>query len=213
MLARAARLARLLGFFLALASYWAPWVASQAAGLTIAEVDFPEFPKFMPQVRTGDLTVWRQSFYIPLLVLGVALVAWAARPGAAHARPGQRWAAIDWRRWLLRGVALLLPVTPSIFNVFESGEFQTQLTLAALLVVLIAFTPLLRRLPTILRSVALSAAYAFGALAPALQFFVMKPALDDIYHRPVSIGWGVWADVFGFALLAAAEWINFKESS
>ena len=69
--ARIIALLRAVGVVLALASYWAPWVAHPAAGLAVAEVDFAEFPKFMPQVRNGELVVWREAFYMPLFALAV----------------------------------------------------------------------------------------------------------------------------------------------
>src|SRR5438046_4967324 len=123
-----------LGYALALVSYWAPWVAHKDAGLAIAEVDLVEFPKFMPQFRAGDLVVWREAFYVPLLVLSIALVILAVT-----VRP-------VWLRWLLRLVALVLPLTPSIFNVLESHELQTQLNMLAIVVLVLLLTRIWRRL-------------------------------------------------------------------
>ncbi len=85
---------------LALVSYWLAWVAHPAAGLSIAEVDLAEFPKFMPQVRRGDLVVWREAFYMPLLVLGLALAIWMA---TARRVPGEPWS-----RWVVRASGVCL---------------------------------------------------------------------------------------------------------
>jgi len=192
---RKSQIANLLGLFLALVSYWSPWVAHRDAGLAIAEVDLVEFPKFMPQYRADELFVWRESFYVPLLVLSIALVVWAAQ------KTNLRWLT----RWLLRAVALFIPVTPSVFNVLESHEFQTQLNIVVVVVVLIALSPLLRRVPTRVTHAALMVAFTLAAMIPTAQFVLLMPALAQIYHEPISIGWGVWANLIGFALLAVAQ--------
>ncbi len=179
---------------LALASYWLAWVAHPAAGLAIAEVDFAEFPKFMPQVRNGDLVVWREAFYMPLAVLGLALAVWM---GMARRVPGEPWS-----RWVVRVLAVMLPVTPSIFNVLESGELQTQIQLAAGIVLVIVLTPAWRRLPAPLVFGVLAACFIFGGAAPAVQFLQMKPAIDAIYRQAPAIGPGFWLDLAAFGALA-----------
>jgi hypothetical protein len=195
-----------VALLLAFASYWAPWVAHAAAGLTIAEVDFVEFPKFMPQVRAAELSIWREAFYMPLLVLAVALVVMVSRPGSARPAPaGRPFWQMDLRRWLVRMCALALPLSPSVFNVFEPGEFQTQLKLEAIVLASIVLAPLLRRLPARLVQGTLILWFLFGALAPSLQFFQLKPALEAIYNQPISVGWGLWAALLGFGLLAMCE--------
>ena len=203
---RLVRVVQAAAFLLAVASYWAPWVAHAAAGLTIAEVDFVEFPKFMPQVRAGELSVWREAFYMPLLVLAVDLVVMASRMGSAQPSRARRpfW-RVDWRRWLVRVCALALPLTPSVFNVFEPGEFQTQLKLEAIVLAFMVLTPLLRRLPSRLVQGTLILWFLLGALAPSLQFLQLKPSLEAIYNQPVAVGWGLWAGLLGFGTLAACE--------
>jgi len=178
---------------LAIASYWLAWVAHPAAGLAIAEVDFAEFPKFMPQARSGDLSVWREAFYMPLLALGLGLALWMA---TARRAP---W----WLRWGMRAFAVALPLTPSVFNVLEAGELQTQLRLAALVALVVAAAPLWRRVPARIVSAALALLFAFGALAPAIQFLQLKPAIDEIYRHAPEIGPGFWLPWPAFGALAA----------
>jgi hypothetical protein len=211
-------LARALGFVLVLAGYWSPWVAHPAVGLAISEIDFNEFPKFMPQVRSGELDVWRESFYLSLLGPAVGLVVWAARGrgtgvealSAAVRTNWRRTAAhavrsFNWRRWLMRAVALGIPITPSIFNVFEQGEFLTQLRLVVAVAVVIVLTPLIRRMPAGLIGVLLAIWFVYSCLMPVREFLKLLPALEAIYHEPIVIGWGFWAGLAGFAVLALAE--------
>lgn len=202
---RLARVARVVGFVLALASYWAPWVAHKDAGLAIAEVDLAEFPKFMPQVRAHELFVWRESFYMALFALSIGLVVWAAIGPSPRSQEGRAKLRVRALRWLMWSLALLLPLTPSIFNVFESGEFRTQLMLVVIIALLMLLTPLLRRAPRWIIHAVLIVVFLFGALIPTIQLLYLKPALDDIYHQPVAIGWGVWAGLLGFGLLAVSQ--------
>jgi len=215
---RALLLSRTLGLIMVLAAYWAPWVAHPSAGLAIAEIDFNEFPKFMPQVRSGELEVWREAFYLTLLAPAVGLVVWAAgsQSRGPHERPSLSRASVraamaravrssNAGRWLLRILALGLPLTPSIFNVFESEEFRTQLRLVAVVAAAILLTPLVRRLPKWLVGMLLAAWFVVGALLPAREFLQLLPALEAIYRRPISIGWGFWAALAGFGVLMVAE--------
>lgn len=183
-----------LALGLALASYWLAWISHPAAGLAIAEVDLAEFPKFMPQVRSGDLTVWREAFYMPLFVLGLALAVWA---GIAPDGPGAPWS-----RWLVRAVAMCLPLTPSVFNVLEGGELQTQVRLAAGIAAAIVLTPFWRRLAPQLVFGLLAVCFIFGGAAPAVQFLQMKPAIDEIYRQAPALGPGFWLDLSAFGMLA-----------
>ena len=215
-------LLRGLGLLLVLAAYWAPWVAHPSAGLAIAEIDFNEFPKFMPQVRSGELDVWREAFYLTLLGPAAALVVWAAGRGPSHsaihlARPslGSMRAAMtrslrefNLARWLVRLFALGLTVTPSIFNVFESGEFATQLRLCAVVAALIVLSPLIRRVPPGLTALLLAGWFVAVALLPAREFLILLPALADIYQHAITSGWGFHAALSGFALLAALELVQ-----
>ena len=199
---RLARVMRVVGFVLALASYWAPWVAHPAAGLSLAEQDLTEFPKFMPQVRQHELFVFRESFYLPLIVLAVALIVWAAYQSPSPAKQGRAGVM----RALATALALIvLPAYPFFLSGFQSEEFQTQQLMSVGTLVLLLLTPLIRRVPMRATTIFLFVWLWLGALLPTAQFFWMKPALDEIYHQPVLIGWGVSAGAIGFALLALSQ--------
>jgi hypothetical protein len=182
-----------LALGLALASYWLAWVSHPAAGLTIAAVDFAEFPKFMPQVRSGSLAVWREAFYMPLFALGLALAVWT---GVARDIPGEPWS-----RWVIRAAAVFLPLTPSVFNVLESGELQTQVRLAAAIAAAVVLAPVWRRLPLPVVFGLLAGCFIFGGAAPAVQFLQMKPAIDEIYRQAPALGPGFWIDLAAFGVL------------
>jgi hypothetical protein len=194
---------RFVGFVLALVSYWAPWVWHPVVGLQLTAEDLAEFPKFMPQVRANEIFAQREVFYCPLLVLATGLVVWVAHPPSPSQgeRPGVRVA-----RWLMRLFACALPFVSTVFHFYEPSEFAIQRNFAVIVVALIILTPLLRRLPHKLLNGLLGVWFMLGAILPTAQYFWMKPALDEIYHRPIVMGWGVWANVIGFGLLAFSTW-------
>jgi len=45
-----------------------------------------------------------------------------------------------------------------------------------------------------------------GAAIPLWQFFVVRPAIERVYNKPVTLGWGVWLMPLGFALVVIAAW-------
>jgi hypothetical protein len=201
-MARFVSLLRLIGFTLALASYWAPWGAHPVVGLSLAEQDLAEFPKFMPQVRANEIFVQREVFYFPLFVLAVGLVLWAAQKTSEGSQTSEVYVVV---RWLMRLCALALPFVSSVFHFYEPSEFEIQRNFALVVAALIVFTPWLRRLPIQLMSGLMFIWFILGALLPTAQYIWMKPAIETIYNRPVQIGWGLWAGLFGFILLALLE--------
>ena len=45
-----------------------------------------------------------------------------------------------------------------------------------------------------------------GAAIPLWQFLAVRPAIERAYHKPVTLGWGVWLMPLGFVLAAVAAW-------
>ena len=58
---------------ISLIGYFGPWVHHHVAGLAITGLDLGEFVKFLPGVRTNQLILWRQGFYLPLCALSLIL--------------------------------------------------------------------------------------------------------------------------------------------
>ena len=94
-----------LGAFLALAGFFGPWVNHAAAGLVITGLDLPEYVKFLPAMLAGQLTLWREGFYLPLVAVSMALSL-----HAFDARLRYGWFA----RSLLLGTALVAACTAAI---------------------------------------------------------------------------------------------------
>ena len=145
---QSARAALVLGWALAAAGYFGPWVAHPTAALTLTGVDMGEFVKFLPQVQSGSLgNVLRQGFYLPPLavVVGIALLSGA-----------RQIAFPTWARVAL--LAAALPVSVQVLppawspTTLLTAEFRAQaIALAATWLVLAGFW-LWGRLPVWLAS-------------------------------------------------------------
>jgi len=194
------RLVLPIGWVLASVGYFGPWIAHETAALTVSGVDLGEFVKFLPAILDGTLRVIRQMFYLPPLAvaLGVAMLAGS------------------WRLrypWLLRLLMLILAVQTSLQllppawspSSLTTSEFRLQAIALGICWLLLAGFWLLRRLPSWLTgSVSTLLALAAGGL-PAWQFLVAKPAIDEVYRTPPSIGWGFFLCLTGLAAMAGAS--------
>ena len=45
---------------------------NRVAGLVITGLDLGEYVKFLPAVRNGVISIWRQGFYIPLVAVSLS---------------------------------------------------------------------------------------------------------------------------------------------
>ena len=86
-----------LGGLLTLAGYFGPWVNHRVAGLVIMGLDLGEYVKFLPAVRSEQITLWREGFYLPLIVVSLSFSLHVFR---------QQFHYPWWMRALLIGVAI-----------------------------------------------------------------------------------------------------------
>ena len=139
-----------------LVGYFGPWVDHPVAGLVIMGLDLGEYVKFLTPVRSGQIALWREGFYLPLVVVSLAASLFAFRRELRYP-------------WLVRGLLLATAVVAAL-NLLPPAwtpqrmltpEFQQQAVALALCLAAMAFSPLLALLPRRLVAVAVAA----GALA------------------------------------------------
>jgi len=179
------------------AGYWGPWIAHRAVALILIGQDMGEFVKFLPEVRSGTVQMFRQVFYLPPFCACCILALLAASPTLRY-------------QWLVRGLFLLailplsLALLPPVFSipVLKSEEFRLQVVGVIFCWALIPATLLLRRLPAVLQTALIAVLGLLGALLPLWQFLVILPAVQSVYHAPIHIGWGLIATVCGFLIIA-----------
>ncbi len=183
---------------LALVGYFGPWIPHRAAGLVVTGLDLGEYVKFLHPVRSGQIELWREGFYLPLVAVSGALSLHAYRRTPAYP-------------WPVR-IGLLLIATVAALNLLppawsppllRTAEFRTQTAGLLICLALVGTSPLLALLPG--RAVAIVVLLlAMSALwLPIAYFLRVLPAIEAIYGRPLSPGWGPWAMGAGLASLSA----------
>ena len=192
----AVRVALVLSLLLALAGYLGPWVAHRAAALVLTGQDMGEFVKFLPAVRSGQLRVVRELFYLPLLAGSLGLVLAAGNRRLQYPRP------VHWLLALL-AIATALSMLPPAWTpqLMMTSEFRLQAAAIALCLGCVILSWLLRRgAPVALEVVTAALALAAGSI-PVWQFLRVRSAIDKVYGRPVTLGWGLWLMPVGFGLV------------
>ena len=56
------------------------------------------------------------------------------------------------------------------------------------------------------RRLLISLAAGVGIAIPLWQFFAVRLAIDHVYNKPVTLGWGLWLMPVGFVLAGIAAW-------
>lgn len=195
-----------IGLIFMAAAAWGAWVVHPSPGLILLGIDLPEYVKFLPAVRSGQLTLTREVFYWPLVVLalGLNLLALANR--------GQ------WPRWLRGSLALAsvpcaLALLPPAWSpvTFGQAEYRVQVITIAGLLLLSAVTLLAiwrqdAAVPAArwLRVAAgvLFVMCALVAVVPLLTWQQIQPEIAIVYNHPLNLGWGGWALLLGALYLA-----------
>lgn len=189
----------LVGGLLALGGYFGPWVNHRAAGLVVTGLDLGEYVKFLPAVRSGQLTLWREGFYLPLVAVSLTFSLYAFHKQYRYAWPV---------RVLLLAVAIVaaLNLLPPAWTpvLLTTPEFRTQT--AALLISLLAvgFSPFLALMP---RSVIMLLVISLCVSAlwfPVSNFIRILPLISALYSQPLQPGWGMFGLGLGLIILMGA---------
>lgn len=185
-----------------------PWIWREPVALQLTAPGLAEFVKFLPEVRYGQVFLQRLFFLLPLFLAMLALPLFSAN---------HRLALPQWLRWAGRlvviplALAALSPVwTPAILI---AAEFRLQTLLALSAVGLAVIAPLLKNLPLKgLVSLFIVAGLA-AIILPMWQFGLIQPGVVEVYHQPVSLGWGWWLTVIGLiAGMASGIWLAFLKT-
>lgn len=188
-----------LSVLLIIAGYFGPWVPHRVAGLVVTGLDLGEYVKFLPVVRGGQVTLWREGFYLPLVAVSLTLSLAAFQP---HLRYGWPLRILF---LLVAGVAALNLLPPAWDqSTFRNPEFRQQIQALVICLGAAAISPLLALLP---RWLSTGVILGLGVLAlwfPLRDFLRVLPSIRELYHQPFAIGWGVYIMVAGLLLLIAA---------
>lgn len=190
---------RSIGTLLALAlivvGYFGPWAAHKDAGLILSADDLAEFIKFMPIVRSGQLSIVREFFFVPIWLAAMGLSLFGGRGRAVEGRIAL---------WLLSVILVLTPLPPFTFLIeaYQSPEFGVTFW-ATVIAVLISVACVIfgRRLSDQIAAVLwILFGLTIASIAP-LHFIKIQPEIEKLYA--FNIGWGFWATVIGGVALCA----------
>ncbi len=160
-----------LAALITLTGYFLPWIEHPAAGLVVLGLDLAELVKFLYPVQQGDIPLWREGFYLPLIAVSLSLSLNAFRRDGSHPGEGSSAAQSEAQSgddaqgrpaypWPVR-VALLLLAAVAALNLLPP-----------------AWTPGLLLSPEfLLQSVALVFCLLFAAVSPLAALIVTPRTL------------------------------------
>jgi hypothetical protein len=199
-----------VGALLAFAGYVGPWVDHRVAGLVILGLDLGEYVKFLPQVRAGVTSLWREGFYLQLVAvsLTLSLCTWRTdlRWPPARGRAGYASVLVGWTLVALQVIGAIvaaLNLLPPAWTPqrMMTPEFQQQAAALVLCLAAVAFGPLLALLPRRVTGVLVLLLCLPAAIVPTWQFLTVLPEIAAFYNQSLAPGWGMYVMLLGLALL------------
>lgn len=145
------------GALCAFVGYIRPWIDHKAAGLAVLGLDLGELVKFLHPVQQGDIRLWREGFYLPLVAVSVSLSLNAFRrdsssmasagPESRRTEAVERGPLYSWPiriAYLLFAVVTALNLLPPAWTPQQllTPEFRLQAAAMLLCLALVAVSPL-----------------------------------------------------------------------
>jgi hypothetical protein len=194
---RIRRILLLVALIVALAGYFGPWTWHPAVVFRYSADDLAEFVKFMPAVKSGQVLITRELFFLPIWLVSIGIALWLGS-----------YVRRQWIRWLVGLLVMYaavwpMPSYPFILDAYQSPEFGLSFWASVVVAVLcIAAMAIGARIPNRARTVAWILIGLGGATIAPLHFVRLKPALDAQHGWALGIGWGIGAVVIGFGVVA-----------
>lgn len=192
-----------LGALLALWGYVGPWVDHRVAGLAILGLDLGEYVKFLPLVRGGTTSLWREGFYLPLFAISLALSLCTWRPELRWPQPSFAWLMIAVQ--VIGAIVAALNMLPPAWTPQRmlTPEFQQQLAAILLCLAAMALGPFLALLPRLITGLVVLLLSAAAAVLPVVQFLRVLPEIGSLYNHNLVPGLGMYLMLIGLAMLVA----------
>lgn len=182
-----------------LAGYFGSWVAHPVAGLVVTGLDLGEYVKFLPSVTDGSIRLWRQGFYLPLVVVSLSC-------SLLCYRDYYRFPLLLRLALIILGFVATLNMLPPAWTptLLFTHEFILQTAGIAICTLLLLASPLLGLLPPLPVYAMLGISAALAIWFPISGFLKVLPDINYLYNQPVRPGWGVYLLLIGIMSTMAA---------
>lgn len=188
-----------LGGIFTLAGYFGPWVNHRVAGLVIMGLDLGEYVKFLPEVRNGQITLWREGFYLPLAAVSLTFSLSVFRKQLGY-------------HWLLRAFLVAVAIMAALNMLppawtpgrLVTPEFRWQTTVMIICLAAVAISPFLALIPPRMSAALVLALCGLALWFPIHDFLSVLPLISGLYHHALQPGWGMVVMACGLIVMAGA---------
>jgi len=194
-----------LAGLVALVGYFGPWIGHPAAGLVVTGLDLGEYVKFLPSVRDGGLTLWREGFYLPLFAVSLIFSLHAFRTELGYGWP------VRVLLLLAAGVAALNMLPPAWTpQLLRTSEFQLQTLAIVFCLGVAAISPFTALLPRRLVGGITLLLVAPAIWLPVQNFLRVLPDISLIYNHAQHPAWGMYVMIFGLVGLGGVGAVEMR---
>ena len=191
-----------IGALFTLVGYFGPWINHEAAGLVVTGLDLGEYIKFLPAIVNGEIELWREGFYLPLLCVSLTLSLNAFRHEYDY-----RWPI----RLLLLAVAVIaaLNMLPPAWTPQRliTPEFRFQAMAIGICLLCVGFSPFLALIPAKLAGTFISVLALLAIWFSVRGFLTVLNDISLVYNQAQSPSWGPWAMTGGLIMIAVTGFL------
>lgn len=193
------------GALLTLLGYFGPWVDHKAAALVVTGLDLAEYVKFLVPIKLGEIQLWREGFYLPLLAVSLTLTLSAFRREFSFGWP------VAVIMLLGAGVAALNMLPPAWSpGLLITPEFRLQTAAIGLCLAAALISPILGLLPARFTFVLVALLSVAALIIPIRNFLRVFPTIQGLYNNSFWPGWGPWVMALGLLLLLGSAWMYIR---
>ena len=199
-----------LGVLITIFGYFGPWINHKVAGLVVMGLDLGEYVKFLLPVRGGQISLWREGFYLPLVTISLAcsLYAFITSPRGDDGTRAFRYHWIARAIFISVAIVAALNMLPPAWTPGKLGapEFRLQTAWIILCLVMMAASPFLGLIPRVIRAGIVTILAVASIWFPVSGFLAVLPTISELYHDSLRAGWGMYVLIMGLLVLIAGAW-------
>lgn len=193
------------GALLTLLGYFGPWVNHKAAALVVTGLDLAEYVKFLVPIQLGEIQLWRESFYLPLIAVSLSLTLSAFRRELDYGWP------VAVVMLLGAGIAALNMLPPAWSpGLLLTPEFRLQTAAIGFCLAAALTSPMLSLLPARLVYGVVVLIGLITLILPMRNFLRILPTIQGLYNQSFWPGWGLFIMEVGLLFLIAGSWFNMQ---